>query len=142
VSRCRLAWGAMVLCPLLLIAPVAQGLTHILTCSQAVDVAFAFGPGPHPATGSSLADTPSPCHGLAVGIESVPSGSRTVKLRLSVGNATALDWRGTVALDVSGVGVVPIPVGRVSAGTTRRTTLALRLPAGRTDVSGRLEVGP
>lgn len=140
--RARKAWAALVLCPLLLLLPVAQGLTHVLTCSQQAEVAFAFGPGSRPATGSSLADTPSPCRGLSIQIDSAAAGPRSVTLEVSLANDTGLDWRGTAALDISSVGIVAIPLGRVSAGSTREATLDLRLPPGRTDVSGDLLVGP
>jgi hypothetical protein len=140
--RARAAWAALVLCPLLLVLPVAQGLTHILTCDQPARVAFAFGPGTHPATGSALSDAPDSCRGLGIQIAAVEAGPRMVSLSVSLSNSTALDWRGTAALDVSSVGTVPIPLGRVSAGSTREASLSLRLPPGRTDVSGDLLIGP
>lgn len=140
--RARLAWAALILCPLLLLLPMAQGLTHILTCQEQAQVAFAFGPGANPATGSALSDEPTPCDGLSIQIASAAVGPRTVRLKVSLRNSSALDWRGTAALDVSSVGVVAIPLGRVSAGSSRVASLELHLPPGRTDVSGNLLIGP
>lgn len=123
-----------------------QGLTHLLTCREQVAAPFQvflidgravvtaaqeLAPG-----GSGLL-----CAGLEVDLAAAVVGPGQVEVTIPIRNATEVDWRGSVELDVAGVRI-PVDLGQVDAGETRRRQVTLTLPDGTVEFSGALLVGP
>jgi hypothetical protein len=128
--------------PLLFLFPAIQGLRFPLLCHQSAGTAFSMGPGTQPALGSSLADRPPLCGGLSVVVTLSRLGNRTVAIRPTISNLTARDWHGSVLLRITGLGAIPLSIGRVAAGSSRSAVATVVLPEGREDIAGELDLGP
>lgn len=146
-----------------LLASNLRGLTHLLTCSEGVAQPFAItgladdepsitssttlerdegDEGDASPTGGELL-----CDALRVQLSATSDGSDRVLLQVSVTNGSELPWRGTLDLTAAGDSVqvdsgLTAPIGRVEPGATERASLSLRVPAGQTELSGTLLLGP
>lgn len=124
-----------------------RGISHILTCREPVAAPFEviLLPDGTPVVTSAAtlsADDAEPlCGGLAadMAVAALPDGR--VEVAAALTNSSPAPWRGTVQLEVTGVRL-PIDIGEVRPGETRRESLAVRLPEGATTLDGSLLLGP
>lgn len=146
-TRWRLAAAALFT---VFLIPVGQswlgGLTHVLSCEQAVETPFQIllvGGKPVITSASELrpggGDTA--CGGVRVDISAAATGEGKVTVRLALENGGAHEWRGTIELRLAGVRI-PFDIGRVAAGSTGATEVEVRVPEGATQIDGSLLVGP
>ncbi len=141
----------MAVLTLVLLIPIAQawigGRTHLVSCTRPVATPFqvlVVDGAPVVTSSSRLrpGETADLCGGLQVDLavgaaEEAPGVVMTVRLS----NPTPFPWRGSVDLEVGGVGV-PVDVGSVPPATQVETRVPLRVAEGTTEVSGALVVGP
>lgn len=124
-----------------------RGLTHVLSCREAVETPFTvLVEDGEPLTVVSstqlvAGEEGGLCGGLAVVIQARSLDAERVALTIPVINGTDLPWRGTVELRVGGT-PIPLPVGRVGAGSTAIEEVELTLRPGSHELSGSLLVGP
>lgn len=123
-----------------------RGIDHILTCTEQVETPFqvVLTDGFPIVTGSTTLEPGDPevfCGGLAVEIAVGPSVERDVTVFVDLDNTSAVDWYGTVDLQVGAVRV-PVDLGRVSAGTAVSESVELSLPPGITAFDGSVLIGP
>jgi hypothetical protein len=124
-----------------------RGLTHVLTCSDPEEVPFTLvnPEGGPPVIASSATLTRGAdrgvCGGLVLDVGAQPGRHDRVNVQLTIANATAEDWQGTVKLKV-GDTTVPVGIGRIKARATAVDTVEVRVKPGSTDVQGSLLVGP
>ena len=128
-----------------------RGLTHILTCGDevgtSVSITSGMTPDEPPIVLSSVAleagDDPRICGALlvdlAVGDWRADTGA--VELVVRVTNASELDWRGTMQLQVGG-NSIPIAIGRVAADSTAEATAWVRGDEDQLEIDGTLLIGP
>ncbi len=69
------------------------------------------------------------------------AGQGEIALIFPITNHTEHPWRGTVSA-VIGKTTIPIDIGEVPAGDTRRGTIDIDLDEGTTEISGSLLIGP
>ncbi len=123
-----------------------RGLTHLLTCREQVAAPFQviIVDGQAVVTSAEVL-TPGEealiCGGLDLELTAATRPDGIVEVTVPISNRTDADWYGSVQLDVAGIRV-PVDLGRVDAGETRRRRVELRLPDGTTEFSGTLLVGP
>ena len=155
-----------------LLASNLRGLTHLLTCSEAVAQPFAItglDDGAPSITASTTLERDDDgtadggtagdegdggqdggellCDALVVELSASDDGPDRVLLRVAVTNESQLPWRGTPDLTADGEQVqvdsgLSAPLGRVEPGTTEEATLVLRVPPGQTELAGTLLLGP
>ena len=153
-----------------LLASNLRGLTHLLTCSEAVAQPFAItglddgAPSNTSSTTLERGDGTDAdddgggqdsgqdggellCDALVVELSASDDGPDRVLLRVAVTNESQLPWRGTLDLAADGEQVqvdsgLSAPLGRVEPGTTEQATLVLRVPPGQTELAGTLLLGP
>lgn len=128
-----------------------RGLTHLLTCADEVGTVVSVTPGLEPGEPPTVlssrlleaGEDPLICEALvvelAVGDHDEDSGA--AELIVDVTNASELDWRGTIRLEV-GSTPIPLTVGRVAAGRTERSTTWVRGRDGQVEIEGELLIGP
>jgi hypothetical protein len=141
----------------LLLVPITtsslRGLTHVLTCQEAVEASLVIAPAEdesQAAVGSAASvtrdsvDAPEPtlCGGLTVDLELAETRGDRAAVVVAVTNRTTVDWRGSIELAVADVDV-PLSIGRIRAGTVARDTVELRVEPDRTyEITGTLLIGP
>ncbi len=86
-------------------------------------------------------DTGQLCGGLTLETQARALGGRRITLIFPISNQTEHLWRGTVSVEI-GKTHVPIDIGEVPAGETRRGSIDLDVPPGSTEISGSLLIGP
>lgn len=123
-----------------------RGLTHVLTCRDQVAAPFQviIVEGEAVVTSAEVLTPGGPalvCGGLDLELTAATRPGGVVEVTVPIRNATDADWYGSVQLDVAGIRL-PVDLGRVDAGETRRRRVELRLPEGTTEFSGTLLVGP
>ena len=133
-----------------------RGLTHILTCREAVAATIAMSvdeDGVIVPTGSQVVSRESPeeavptlevCGGLLVrykvNAEQPDPGSSI--LTISITNMSDYGWRGSVALNMSGVSI-PVEIGSVDSRETASDEVTLHLDRGKSyEIEGDLLIGP
>lgn len=130
-----------------------RGLTHVLTCQEAVEASLAVAPAADDglaAVGSAAsvtrdevdAEVPTLCGGLVVDLELVEVRGERADVAIAITNRTTVEWHGTVELDVGGT-AIPLSIGAIGAGEVERDTVELRIdPAERYEITGTLLLGP
>lgn len=123
-----------------------RGLTHVLTCKEEARQPFTVVvTDGQPEVLSSMrigrGDTGQLCGGLTLETQARSHGSNKMTLIFPITNHTDDLWRGTVSA-VIGKTTVPIDIGEIPAGETRRGTVELDLPPGSTEMNGSLLLGP
>jgi hypothetical protein len=123
-----------------------RGLSHVLTCRAQVAAPFQviLIEGQAVVTAAQQlepGDAALLCRGLDVDLTAAVVGPGRVEVTVPVRNTTESDWHGSVQLDVAGIRI-PVDLGQVDAGETRRRQVTLDLPDGTVEFSGALLVGP
>lgn len=126
-----------------------RGLTHVLTCSEAVDATLVIDTttSDDPVLGSAdvvTVDEPvGLCGGLDVDLQlASPPGADEAEVEVTVTNGTDTDWQGSIELEFSGV-EVPVAIGAIDAGGTATDTVTLAVEPDRSyEISGTLLIGP
>ncbi len=123
-----------------------RGLSHLLTCREQVAAPFQvlIIDGQAVVTSAEVitpGDEGLVCGGLDVDLTAATRPGGVVEVTVPIRNLTEADWRGSVQLDVGGTRV-PVDLGRVDAGETRRRQIELRLPEETAEFSGVLLIGP
>lgn len=146
--RSRLAFVALFAVFLIPVAGSSlRGITHLLTCREPVASPFQviLLPDSPPVVTSaavlSSGDAGSLCGGLRVDISVAVADDDRVEVAAALTNSTPTEWRGTVQLEIVGTRI-PIDIGRIGPGETRREAILLRLPEGTSEVDGSLLLGP
>jgi len=124
-----------------------QGLTHVVTCSEATNVPFTveLHPGGQPTISSSSVITRESAKGLCGGLHlDMRVGQETprkVKIILPITNNTTHDWQGSVKLDLGGT-AVPVRIGSIPEGKTKQDTIHFNVDEGTNEINGSLLIGP
>lgn len=124
-----------------------RGLTHVLTCKENAETPFTLiarkGMPPEllSSTRISIEDEEHLCGGLSLNMGARPEGPDRVSMILPITNHSEFLWRGSVAL-VVGKTSIPVRIGEIPAGATRRDVVELKLEQGTQEVHGSLLVGP
>jgi hypothetical protein len=124
-----------------------RGLTHVLTCREEVKTPFTLiiPEQGRPQISSSQRITPGDtglCGGLALDLRAGGAGSNKVLITVIINNRTEDLWKGTVSLNVEGVGVIPVNIGSIGPGGTASDQLPLKLKPGSHELGGSLLIGP
>ena len=82
------------------------------------------------------------CGGLALDLRAGGSGGNKVTITVVINNRTEDLWKGTVSLNVEGVGVIPVNIGSIGPGGSASDQLELNLKTGSHEVGGSLLIGP
>jgi hypothetical protein len=145
--RSRLAVAVLFgvfLIPILLMSSL-RGLTHVVSCAQPVERPFQVEiTGGEPViTGSAVvvAGEDYGCGPLTAEIVVRSEGANRLAVTVPITNGGESAWRGTVNLEV-GSTLIPITIGLVPAGSTRDSTVVLKLPEGVSSFQGSLLIGP
>jgi len=148
--RSRLAFVALFAVFLIPVAGSSlRGITHVLTCREPVAAPFEIIllPDSPPVVMSAALLDPAAgpgealCGGLGADISVAALEDGRVEVAAVLTNVTPTAWRGTVYLEVAGTRI-PIDIGGVEPGETRREAITVRLPEGTTSVDGSLLLGP
>ena len=126
-----------------------RGLTHVLTCKQAVEIPFTLitpQTGDPTVVSSSTITRGAPvgvCGGLVLDLQVGFAGGEQdkVALTLPIRNNTSHKWRGTVQLQLGNT-LVPVRIGTIPAGGRRTDTVTVRVDPGQLEVQGSLLIGP
>lgn len=124
-----------------------RGLTHVLTCREAIRTPFTISlggdDGPVVTTSSRMRidDPDTLCEGIRVDLAARQPGTDSVVMVVPVANSSRFPWRGTVQLRLGGV-ALPVDAGEVPAGATVTDLVELHLPPGEHDLDGSLLIGP
>jgi hypothetical protein len=124
-----------------------RGLTHVLTCQERAKSPFTLviperGP---PLLSSSTRITPNDpglCGGLSLDLEAGGRGQGKVLMKVTITNRTENPWKGTVTLDIEGLGSIPVDIGSIGPGGSASDTLDIQLDPGTHEVGGSLLIGP
>jgi hypothetical protein len=148
ILRSRVALAALVgvfLIPI--ITSSLRGLTHVLTCSEAVETPFTvvIEPGSDPIVLSArqivAGETTELCGGLEVDLQARAVEGNRVALTLVIVNETTEPWRGTINLRLDRT-TIPVTIGRIPAGGEDAETVVLNLDDGESEIAGSLLIGP
>ena len=124
-----------------------RGLTHVLTCRDAVEQPFTLVVPPNgpPELLSSLRITREKpeklCGGLTMDARVSAAGEGKIAFELPIKNSTEFVWRGTVKLQL-GQTSIPVDIGEIAAGDTESDTVTFDLDEGTHEVDGSLLIGP
>lgn len=119
----------------------------MLVCEESAETPFTLiipEDGP-PQVSSSRKITPNDpglCGGLSLDMAAGGSGGDRVLMKVSITNRTDDPWKGTVSLDIEGIGTIPVKIGSVAPGGTGSDELELRLDKGSHELGGALLIGP
>jgi hypothetical protein len=124
-----------------------RGLTHVLTCREKVQTPFTLviPQQGRPQIISSQRITPGDkglCGGLALDLRAGGSGANRVLITVIINNRTEDLWKGTVSLNVQGVGIIPVDIGSIGPGGSASDQLPLKLKPGSHELGGSLLIGP
>lgn len=129
-----------------------RGLTHLLTCSEAVEATVFIDNSTADAEDEVIlgsadtidADDPDPtlCEGLVVDFQvGAPEGSEAPVI-VAITNQSDTDWQGSVDLRLGDVSL-PVDIGSIDAGDTETDTVHLDVDPERTyTIDGTLRIGP
>ena len=145
----------LVVLAVLFLIPIAtsslRGLTHILSCEDAVGTYLSITPPLEPGEPPTLlssqvieaGDDPLICEALEVelSIGDFDEDTGAVELVVAIANRSEVDWRGTIQLDV-GDTPIPVAVGRIPAGTSVDTSTWVRGRDDQVAIDGELLIGP
>jgi hypothetical protein len=128
-----------------------RGLTHVLTCTDAVSATLLVDDSADDDTSPVLgsADTVTRdeiglglCGGLEVDLQLTAARDGRAQVLVAVTNATEHDWKGSIELRFDGT-PVPVAIGSIARGDTEQDTVELRVKGGETyEISGTLLIGP
>lgn len=128
-----------------------RGLSHVLSCSDAVRTSLYVDGGGTDAPGAVLGAADSVtreevglglCGGLEVDLQLSSARDDRADILVAITNTTDHHWRGTVELDFDGA-PVPVAIGSIGEGETETDTVEVRVPEGRSyEITGRLLIGP
>ena len=128
-----------------------RGLTHVLTCTDAVSATLLVDDSADDDTSPVLgsADTVTRdevglglCGGLEVDLQLTSARDGRAEVLVAVTNATEHDWKGSIELRFDRT-PVPVAIGSIAQGATEQDTVALRVKGGETyEISGTLLIGP
>lgn len=142
------------------------GLSHLLFCEATVAQSFALGSSQEelaegesaPLTSSTQLSRDEPstsfegreeltdvCEGVSAAVSAQPLEEDRVALTVTIINDSQLPWRGSVGLQAAGQSNdadLTTALGEVEAGSSRSTTMELRILPGQTEISGTLLLGP
>ncbi|MFN2390293.1 MAG: hypothetical protein ABR575_11920 [Actinomycetota bacterium] len=125
-----------------------RGLTHVLTCKEERATPFSLtrdrGGEVVVTTSRRLVrgeEEAGACPGLSFEMGARFAGRDAIEMVLPIENTTTFLWRGTVELVVDGV-AIPVGIGEIGPGETRRESVRLSLERGVQEVSGSLLIGP
>lgn len=140
---------------LVLLIPVGtsslRGLTHILTCDEAIGTSITIVPGLEPGEPPVLLsaqtrdadDDPLVCGALDVqlSLADYDEDAGQVDLVVAVANRSELDWRGTSRLEL-GATAVPLSLGAIPAGELREERARISVGGEQFVIEGSLLLGP
>lgn len=152
LTRNRAPLAVLVLVFLIPIASSSlRGLTHVLSCDDAIGTSITIIPGFEPgeppvllsARSLEAGDDPLICGALEVdlGLEAYDEERDEAELVVVIANRSELDWRGTVALELGGA-VVPLAVGRIAADDQVEQRTTVRVSGEQFAIEGDLLIGP
>lgn len=140
---------------LVLLIPVGtsslRGLTHILTCDEAIGTSITIVPGLEPgeppvllsAQTREAGDDPLVCGALDVSMSlaEYDEDAGEVDLVVAVTNRSELGWRGTSRLEL-GPTAVPLSLGAIPAGEVREERARVTVAGDQFAIEGSLLLGP
>lgn len=146
VSRIMIARAVLLA---VFLIPIGQsslrGLTHVLTCRRQVSTPFQImvieGETVIISSTELSAEGEPLCGGLSVDLSADTVGDGELELTIPISNQTGADWSGSVELEVEGTRI-PLDLGRVDAGETRRRRIVIQLESDEVNLTGSLLVGP
>jgi hypothetical protein len=124
-----------------------RGLTHVLTCSEAVAAPFTVFIAPDDSavvTGSATGQADNRqglCGGLSVDMRTGAVVDDRLALTILVTNDSPYPWQGTVDVSLNN-STIPISIGRIDPGETGTDSVPIRLDQGVNELDGSLLVGP
>jgi hypothetical protein len=128
-----------------------RGLTHVLTCTDAVSASLLVDDIADGESGPVLgsADTFTRddarlglCGGLEVDLQLTSARDGRAEVLVAITNATEHDWKGSVELRFDDT-PVPVAIGSIAQGATERDTVELRVKRGEAyEITGTLLIGP
>jgi hypothetical protein len=130
-----------------LTASSLRGLTHVLVCEEEAGTPFTLAvprEGPPLLTSSTRlarGREDGICGGLSLELAAREAGPEGVAVVVPITNRSALEWHGTVKLEL-GATSLPVRIGSIPPGGTRSDKVTLRLPPGKHELDGSLLIGP
>jgi hypothetical protein len=128
-----------------------RGLTHVLTCTDAVSASLLVDDTTDGDTAPVLgsADTVTReevglglCGGLEVDLQLTSAEDGRAEVLVAVTNSTEHDWKGSIELRFDDT-PVPVAIGSIDRGDTERDTVELRVKRGAAyEITGTLLIGP
>ena len=128
-----------------------RGLTHVLTCTDAVSASLLVDDtaddGTTPVLGSADTVTRDEvglglCGGLEVDLQLQSTSGGRAEVLVAITNTTEHRWQGSVRLRFDAT-PVPVAIGSIGAGDTETDTVEVRIPEGRSyEITGTLLIGP
>lgn len=135
-----------------------RGLTHVLTCEDAVSTSLTINDSEadeivlgsaNVVTAEGEAETEGVetyglglCGGLLVDLQVPAARDGRADVVVAITNTTEHDWQGTIDLRFDDT-PVPLSIGSIDAGDTETDTVELRIDAGADyEVTGTLLIGP
>ena len=124
-----------------------SGLTHIITCTEPETTPFSIttdASGKSVIASSSVLTRgvePTVCGGLWLTISVRVTRPGFVMVTMPIRNTSGYAWRGTVRLSIGGASV-PISIGEIRPRSTKISRIEVRMKPGRSQLDGRLLVGP
>lgn len=122
-----------------------RGLNHVLLCSRQVETPFEVMIIQGQAVVISATELrpgeSGLCGGLSVNLAASVLADGRLEVTIPIENHTENDWYGSVELKVMGVRI-PLDLGQIDAGETRRREITIDVPAEDVKVEGSLLVGP
>lgn len=127
-----------------------RGLTHVLTCRDAVSASLYVDSGEdeEPSVLLSADSTTREevglglCGGLEVDLQLRSATGDRTEVFVAITNTTEHDWQGSVELRFDGT-PVPVSIGSIDRGDTETDTVELRVRPGEDyEITGTLLIGP
>lgn len=126
-----------------------RGLTHVLTCEEAVATPFTLvipppELGPPTLLSSTRIERGKPdtlCGGLLLEMGARVHREQGVAMVLTLRNESRFQWQGTVTLVLNDTSI-PVPIGSVPAGERVREIVPFTPPEGVNELAGALLIGP
>ena len=128
-----------------------RGLTHVLTCTDAVSASLLVDDTTDGDTAPVLGSADSVtrdeaglglCGGLEVDLQLSSARDGRAEVLVAIPNTTEHDWKGSVELRFDGT-PVPVAIGSIAQGATERDTVELRVKRGEAyEITGTLLIGP
>lgn len=124
-----------------------RGLTHVLTCEESAETPFTLTmpeSGPPQVASSARIERGDRglCGGLALNMQAGAAGEGRVKMIVTLTNNTDSPWKGTVSLNLEGVGRIPVEIGAIAPEESVSDQLFIKLGPGSHELGGSLLLGP